>query len=201
MAGPDPELGRWDPLSPQAAAALFAECAAPWWIAGGYAVAAFSGSFERRPHDDLDVGLLARDQDVARELLRGWDLHCADPPGRLRPWRPGEVLEEPIHDIWARERRAGPWRFQLVLNPAEGGEWVYRRDPRIRRPVVDLVWQSGGIPYLVPEVQLLFKSKTLRPKDEQDLRRCLPLLDERRRGWLRRALEVSHPGHPWLGLL
>ena len=111
------------------------------------------------------------------------------------------MLEEPIHDVWARERVGGPWRLQLVLNPSEAGVWIYRRDPYVKRPLAELVWRSEGIPYLVPEVQLLFKSKTLRPKDERDLRDCLPLLTTRQRRWLRRTVMRADAAHPWLTLL
>ncbi len=40
-----------------------------------------------------------------------------------------------------------------------------------------------GIDYLRPEVQLLHKANGLRPKDRQTLMR---------------ALQLAHPGHPWL---
>lgn len=197
----DRDLGEWDPLTPPEIATLFGRCRAPWWIAGGFAIDAFVGRFDRRPHGDIDVGLLARDQDEIRACLSGWDLHCADPPGRLRPWQLGEVLEEPIHDVWVCERAGEPWRLQLVVNPSEGDAWIYRRDPRVRRPTAELVWRSDGIPYLAPEVQLLFKSKTMRPKDERDLADCLPLLSSDQRRWLRQALALGDAAHPWLAFV
>lgn len=199
MAATDP--GMWDPLEPSGVAALLEASSPKWWIAGGYAIDAFVGQVGRRPHDDIDVGLLARDQVLVRGCLEGWDWHCADPPGRLRPWRPGEFLQEPVHDVWARERVGGPWRLQLVLNPGQGETWIYRRDFRIRLHMSDLVWHSNGIPYLAPEVQLLFKSKSARTKDEQDLDDSLPLLSTRQRTWLREALHLSAPMHPWLDRL
>ena len=191
-------LGAWDPITPQEVAELLGDCDAPWWIAGGYAIDALVGRTDRRVHDDIDVGVLARDQVEIRSHLASWDLHCADPPGKLRSWGREEILREPIHDVWAREQTNRPWRVQLVLNPAEAGVWVYRRDARIRRPVSDLTWCVEGIPYLAPEVQLLFKSKTIRPKDEQDLEDSLPLLDSLQRRWLREALELVDPTHVWL---
>lgn len=188
----------WKPLTPEQVAEIFASLQAPWWIAGGYAIDAFVGSFDRRPHGDIDVGLLARDQDAARARLAGWDLHCADPPGTLRPWREGEILEEPVHDVWGRPTRSDPWRLALVLNTGDSDVWVYRRDARVRRPLEELVRHVGGIPYLVPDVQLLFKSKNPRPKDEQDFGDSLPLLTSAQREWLGAALRLTQPGHPWL---
>ncbi len=197
----DDRLGAWDPLTPAAVAELLEGCHAPWWIAGGYAIDALVGQFDRRPHGDIDAGLLARDQEAIRSALAGWDLHCADPPGELRPWHRGEVLEEPIHDVWAREHSEGPWRLQLVLNPAEHDDWMYRRDPRIRRRLEQIMWRSDGIPYLAAEVQLLFKSKTLRPKDDRDFADSLPHLSSPQRIWLRQSLQLSDPEHPWLAVV
>jgi len=195
------ELGPWDHLHPVAVAGLLDGCPISWWIAGGYAIDAFVGRTDRREHDDIDVGILARDQGILQSHLAGWDLRCADPPGALRPWRTGEILEEPIHDVWARERANQPWRLDVLLNSGGADVWIYRRDARIRRDLSELVWWSDGIPYLAPEVQLLFKSKAVRPKDEHDFRDCLPLLGERQRAWLRQTLELVDAAHPWGALL
>jgi hypothetical protein len=197
----DVDQDNWEPLTPEQVAELLGRCAARWWVAGGYAIDAFVGEVDRRPHEDIDVGLLARDQQAVRGCLRGWELFCADPPGTLRPWWPDEQLGEAIHDVWCRPGTRDPWRLALVLNPSDGDTWIYRRDPRIRRHVAEIVWRSGGIDYLAPDVQLLFKSKTLRPKDDQDFTDTLPLLDPAHRSWLREALELAHPGHPWLARL
>jgi hypothetical protein len=197
----DLDLRNWDPLMPGKVAALLGGCEVRWWIAGGYAIDAFVDRFDRRSHEDIDIGLLARDQLALRACLRGWDLYCADPPGTLRPWLPGEVLEEPVHDVWGRRGEAAPWQLALVLNTSCGDEWTYRRDERIRRPVAEIVWHTQGVPYLAAEVQLLFKSRTLRGKDEVDFGDTAPLLSDEQRRWLRAALELAHPGHPWAARL
>lgn len=192
--------GAWDPMTPLEVAGLLTGLDARWWIAGGYAIEAFS-SKAFRDHGDVDVGLLGRDQLAAQRHLAGWDLHAADPPGTLRPWRPGESLKLGVHDIWARRGPGQPWRFQLLLNEADGEDWVYRRDPRIRRALCALVWRRDGIPYLAPEVQLLFKAKAPRAKDEADFEAALPLLDGVQREWLSDALALTEPTSPWLDWL
>ena len=53
----------------------------------------------------------------------------------------------------------------------------------------------------MPEVQLLFKAKTVRAKDERDFADAVPLLDDAQRQWLRDALQVAHPEHQWLSRL
>jgi len=86
-----------------------------------------------------------------------------------------------------------------MIGESDGDEWVYRRDPRIRLPLVRIGRQSdSGLPYLAPEVQLLFKAKQQRAKDEADFARVEPLLDANSRSWLRGALQLTHPDHPWI---
>lgn len=189
--------GVWDPLGPREVAAVMRGFRRPWWIAGGYAIDALCGQ-GRREHGDIDIGLFAADQVAVRTHLRGWDPHAADPPGTLRPWAEEEALPAEVHDIWVRRDEADAWRFQLMLNPRDGDDWVYRRDSRIRRPIGDLVWWREGIPYLAPEIQLLFKSKGAREKDRQDFEDALPLLEREQRQWLAAALGVASPGHEWL---
>jgi hypothetical protein len=55
-----------------------------------------------------------------------------------------------------------------------------------------------GIPYLAPEIQLLYKAKASRPKDEADFARTLPALNKKSRQWLAQSLALIHPDHPWL---
>ncbi|WP_338672596.1 amino acid transporter [Streptomyces sp. SCSIO 30461] len=193
-------LGCWTPDRPEDVAAVFAKADFPWWIAGGYAIELAVGR-ELRPHGDLDVLVLRRDQALVRDVLGGWDLHVADPPGQgeLRPWHPGEVLPPPLHDIWCRRTPETPWAIQLMLDEAVGAQWVSRRHPAIRLPVDRLGRTSeSGIPYLAPEVQLFYKAKAARDKDETDFQAVLPLLDVPARAWLADAIKMIAPGHPWI---
>lgn len=89
--------------------------------------------------------------------------------------------------------------LQVNLNDSEGDRWVYRRDRRVGRPLGEVVLRTReGLPYLAPEVQLLFKAKDPRPMDEWDLEAVLPILSRERRSWLDLAISKAHPDHPWL---
>ncbi|MFJ6633433.1 hypothetical protein ACIQMR_18895 [Streptomyces sp. NPDC091376] len=57
---------------------------------------------------------------------------------------------------------------------------------------------ATGIPYLAPEVQLFYKAKATRDKDETDFEAVLPLLDAPARAWLADAIKVIAPTHHWL---
>ncbi|MBO0793003.1 MAG: aminoglycoside adenylyltransferase, partial [Ktedonobacteraceae bacterium] len=73
---------------------------------------------------------------------------------------------------------------------------------RVFRPLATIGYRtSDGIPYLAPEIQLLYKSRGLRSKDEADFDSTLLYLDQERRQWLAQALTIVHPGHPWLAQL
>lgn len=87
-----------------------------------------------------------------------------------------------------------------MLQEAEGDEWIYRRNGVIRGPLEELVTVIAGIPCLRIDLQLLYKSKDPRPKDEQDLERALIHMNETQRATLASWLRLIDPagGHPWL---
>jgi hypothetical protein len=68
----------------------------------------------------------------------------------------------------------------------------------VTRRTDEILWNTDGINYLRPEIQLLHKAPGLRPKDQEDFKTSLPLLDNAARTWLLSALELAHPDHPWL---
>ncbi len=201
------DLGGWEPLSVDAVTDLLRGVDTPWWIAGGWALDLHLGRVTR-PHHDIDVLVLREGLPRIRERLAGWELHAADPPGAgaLRPWPADEVLPRALHDVWCRPTPGSPWALQLMVDDTDGTDgtdWVYRRDRRIRRPVPELAGpaSSADRPVLAPEIQLLYKSRTPRPKDVADFRQVLGPLGEDRRDWLRTALSTVTPQHDWLGAL
>lgn len=55
-----------------------------------------------------------------------------------------------------------------------------------------------GIPYLAPEIQLFYKAKNGRLKDETDFATILPVLTKPQRQWLADALSLVYgSAHPW----
>jgi hypothetical protein len=134
--------------------------------------------------------------------LKGWNLYAADPPGKLRKWRTGEQLPIGTHDIWGHQTRSDAWQLQIMLTEVEGTEWFSRRNPLIRGNRDELMVLCGDIPCIRPEIQLLYKVKNCRLKDEQDFRACLPRLDEEAKHWLKAKLILLYPqGHKWLQAL
>jgi hypothetical protein len=164
-----------------------------WWIAAGHAIELHVGR-PVRDHEDVDVLVLRDDQEAVRRHLRGWDLRIAH-GGRLEPWPEGARIGLPRTSLWVRSDPDHPWQLQLLLDECYGGTWWFRRDPRIRLPVEELGLHSPeGIPYVRPEVTLLFKAREPRERDETDFEALLPTLDERARA---RLADWLPPDHPW----
>lgn len=127
----------------------------------------------------------------------GWDIHAAHEDA-LIPWESPHRADAP-NNVWLRRNRASPWALDLTVGEGTDTEWVYRRDSEVRRPWRDAICRSdSGIPYLAPELQLLFKSKEPRAKDHADAERVIPGLRRKERAFLDLHLP---PGHPWQSLL
>lgn len=168
-----------------------------WCLAGGQAISRVVGrSF--RSHHDLDIVVLRSEQLAVREWLHDWRLYAADPPGSLRPWARQEILPSTVHDVWCHRDGNESWELQIMIQEADSESWLYRRDARVRGPIEDLAMLVDGVPCLRMDLQLLFKSKAVRPKDDHDFRELAPLLAGAERDNLARWLRLIHPGgHPW----
>ncbi len=193
--------GAWQPLSPEQAAELFEGFDRPWWVAGGWAIDLFLGE-QTRPHADIDIAVFRDNQPALRAHLRTWDIHIAH-KGTLTPWMPDDWLQPPRHQFWARPSREVAWTVEVLLEDRDGDQWVFRRDPAIRMPVRRLARMTADrIPYLCPEVALLYKAKDADlERNATDFEAARLRLDAEERRWLRDALQQAHPGHPWMGRL
>ena len=191
---PPPELGRWQPLTVQEIVEIFSPAPFRWWISGGWALELHFGR-TWRAHEDIDVGVVRAELDAVYAHLSGWDLHVAA-AGRLRPWH-GQPLSSDAqqNNVWCRAKPDGPWLLDMTIGEGSDRGWVYRRDPSFQLPWrVAMSKTSDGVPYLAPDLQLLFKSKTPRPKDDVDAAEVIPELDEQERA---RLIEHLDPDHPW----
>lgn len=183
----------WSALTIDEVQRLLEPVEVPWWIAGGLAIDLFVGR-RTRPHEDTDVQILRGSEAAIARQLAGWELYTAK-EGRLTPWS----VDDNAHAIWCRPTPTAPWALELLVGDVIDGRWLYRRDPRVSRAIEELGDRTrDGVPFVCPEIQLLFKSKTVRSKDEADFRVTLPLLDRAARAWLREALSIAAPAHRWL---
>ena len=178
--------------------ALLSGFGRPWWVAGGWAIDLFLGRVTR-PHKDIEIALIRCDQAALQAYLSHWRFNKVA-GGQRRPWARGERLALPVHEIHGRGD--GGQKLEVLLNEYCDGHWLFRRDSRITRPVGLLTGRTaGGVPFLRPEIVLLYKSKQPGANDQADFHRAAPLLPAHSRRWLRGALRQHLPGHPWLAAL
>lgn len=192
--------GPWAARTPDDVSALLDGYDGLWWIAGGWAIEAFTGV--PRPHGDIDPSIPRSDVPrLCRHLAGRFDVWQAD-KGALRPMLDADdALPTTCGNLWLRPGGAAPWEYDVILMDVASSTWTYKRDRRITLPLGEILWESNGLSYLRPEVQLLHKAPGLRQKDRADFDACAPLLDSEQRRWLRAALETAHPGHEWLEYL
>lgn len=204
---PDEELalerlyGPWRSLSPAEVAALMEGVQAPWWLAGGHAIEAFTGV--PRPHEDADMCFFGRDVPELRRHFEGryhlWSVHAAT----FRPLT--DDHPEPLDlrsQIWIREHSQAPWLVDGLITPDVDGRWLSKRDPTHVADLDEVTWVAGdGVRYLDPEIVLLFKASLDRRKDRRDLEVAWPLLGEKRQTWLMDSLARLYPDHRWREVL
>ncbi|MGW4410225.1 hypothetical protein ACWEJ6_39745 [Nonomuraea sp. NPDC004702] len=126
------------------------------------------GPWEAAPLEEV-VAPPRHDRLAVRRLLTGWDVHAAISPG-------------------------APWRFQLMLDESAEDEWIYRRDPRIRRPLTALTIMRNDSRHLVPEVRL--PAPPLAPSPAPQPPPLTPALADagraRKARWCERPLSRPH---------
>jgi hypothetical protein len=188
---------RWSSCwTPSEVAHRLTGIAAPWYVAAGWALDLFRGT-QTREHGDIEIAIPA-----ARfpEIRRHFPGHVFDAVGSGRIWEgvTPDVLAA-THQTWLRDPGTGNYLLDVFREPHDGDTWICRRDETIRFPYRDIVHHSrGGIPYLAPELVLLFKAKHARRKDQADFDGTVPRMTPAQRRTLAGLLARVHPGHHWL---
>ena len=182
--------------TPARVARLLRTATFPWAIGGGWAIDLWCGPWARRDHADTDVVVWGDDAAAAAEfLLPGWEIHLVS-GGEFTPWD-GSLGD--AHQAWVRRAGDREWAFEILFEQRDGEAWIYRRDPRVRRPASGIIRTVRDLPVVELPVVLLFKAKEPRAADDDDLTAALPLLDRRDRTWLAGAIGTAHGSdHPWI---
>ena len=192
-----PPVAAWAPWSPAEVADQLLHVGVPWCVVGGWAIDLYLDR-QTRPHDDIEIAIARTDFEAVRAHLGQFDFHSVG-DGEVWSLAVGAPPSPHHHQNWLLEPTTQLWRMDVMLEPGDRDTWIYRRDEAIRAPREEMIATNrAGIPFLKPQAGLLYKAKTPRPKDEQDLNQCLPHLDLAARTWLRDALVALHPDHAWL---
>lgn len=109
----------------------------------------------------------------------------AEPPSQLRFWQIGRALGDGVHDVWCRKDQSSPWAFQVMLDEAMVWTGFLADVFSLESPLLSTSKSTTEIPFSIPELQLFYKARDPRPKDELDFAAALPLLNASQIAWLR----------------
>lgn len=179
---------------------LLRDASFQWGVAGGWALDLFLDR-ETRPHSDIEVAILRRNQLEMKKTLADWRFEYIH-RGVINHWKLDIYLKEPVHEIHALNEGYQPTRLEVLLNEHAGKKWVFRRNQGVKLPIGDIFIPSQkGIPILHPKIVLLYKVKINKAKDLEDLRNVAPHLDKSDRSWLYNAIWGTYGRHDWLQYL
>jgi hypothetical protein len=188
---------RWSSCwTPSAVAQQLAGITTPWYVAAGWALDLFHGT-QTRAHGDIEIAIPAAGFPEVRTRFPGYAFDAVS-NGRIWENATPEVLAA-THQAWLRDPATGNYLLDVFREPHDGDTWICRRDETVRLPYSDIIHHThDGIPYLVPELVLLFKAEHARRKDQEDFDKTVPHLTPTHRKTLAELLARAHPGHPWL---
>jgi uncharacterized protein CbrC (UPF0167 family) len=183
----------WTPIE---VAHHLAGIATPWCVAAGWALDLFRGR-QTRAHGDIEIAIPAGGFPEVRSRFPGY-IFDAVGSGRIWEGAAPDALAA-LHQTWLRDPATGNYLLDVFREPHDGDTWICRRDERIRFPYSEIIHHTNeGIPYLAPEMVLLFKAKHVRDKDQADFDATVPHMSAPQRQTLGELLAIAHPGHRWL---
>jgi hypothetical protein len=170
--------------------------AAPWCVAAGWALDLFRGT-QTREHGDIEIAIPAASFPEVRGRFPGYAFDAVS-SGRIWENAAPDVLTA-THQTWLRDPATGNYLLDVFREPHDGETWTCRHDEAIRLPYSEVICRTpDGIPYLAPELVLLFKARHARPKDQADFDATIPHMTPAHRRKLADLLARAHPGHRWL---
>ena len=191
---------RWSSSwTPSEVARRLAGVAVPWCVVAGWALDLFRGT-QTREHGDIEIAIPAAAFPEVRDRFPGY---VFDGVGSGRIWESAgpEVLAA-THQTWLRDPGSGNYVLDVFREPHDGETWICLHDETIRLPYSEIIRRtSDGIPYLAPELVLLFKAKHARPKDQSDFDETIPHMSRTQLTALAGFLARLYPRHQWLDRL
>ncbi len=193
-------------------------------VCGGFALDLFLG-YETRKHGDVDILAFWEDREKiisymqsmgfqVYEMLGGGKVHCITDIRMQEKLRKNifcctedcelvRLYDTEEQDVyWLDFQHTGLIKLdyiEFLFNEKTEDEFVYVRDNRIRREMVKTILEKDGVPYLAPELCLLYKSTDIeREGYQQDFDLTVERLNKEQRVWFDKAMEMLYPeGHRW----
>lgn len=192
---------------------------------GGFAVELFLDKEVRR-HGDIDIAVYWRDRDKIIRYMQslGWHVyemcgngiahHITDINRQIKAKRNIFCFKEDCElvklkpygekDMYYLEfdsKGQSSFNFiEYLFNDRTETEFLYARNHDIGLELTEAILFRAGIPFLSPELILLYKSTDIAREGYQlDFDSAIPPMSSRRKSWLKNALNIMYPqGHPWI---
>ena len=193
-------------------------------ICGGGAIDLFVGH-QTRPHKDLDVAVYWEDRDTIVQYMldNAWDVY--EPCGTehlhkinaatdqkrvktniwcVRPDTPHYSFTKHENNMFAVDfdgkKQTDLGFIEFLFNKRRDDFFLYARNESIKLSMNHAVLKTEGIPFLAPELVLLYKSTAVHnPEYQLDFNNAMPKMDKMQKMWLEEALNGMFPaGHKWL---
>ena len=195
---------------------------------GGQALDLFLG-YESRVHGDIDVCAYWNDRDSIIQYMQSLGFEVYEMLGGGRAHRITDVSDQigkkknifcfrngcPLVKTYPPDEDGCCWMeffhigqtkldfIEFLFNDKTQKAFQYARNREITLGLEKAVLFSEGIPYLSPELCLLYKSTNIeREGYQQDFELAWKAMSPSQRDWLRNALLCEYPnGHPWLNIM
>lgn len=194
-----------------------------WAICGGFALDMFLEKDIRR-HSDIDICVFDKDRErICKYMLqRGWSIYEFRGQGMVNPLDSAMSSENdcnlmcikgtcdfvkfyPCVDsklLYHEFQHSGITELnylEFLFNSMDDNYFEFDKTNSITRELSKAILYNNGIPYLSPELALLFKSSRSENIDYQlDFNETFPIMSEEQKQWFLINLDVLYPnGHTW----
>ena len=157
----------------------------PWFIAGGWAIDLFLEK-ETRLHDNIEIGIYREQQMKLFRYLGKYKKYYIDNRSRIgkyekKEWKK-EYLRLPISEIFVEYDGL---EIEILLNEKDDFDWIYGKNNKIKHERSNVIrYTDDRIPYLCPEIVLLYKTMEMRNKDKDDILNALKKMNYSEKNWL-----------------
>lgn len=193
----------------------------PWAVCGGFALDLFLNR-EIRKHSDIDICVFENDRDCVFKymLSNGWNIYEFRGQGKVRalnsklsseigrnlmcvkddcdfvkffPCEDSNMLYHEFHHIGITKLNY----LEFLFNTINEDNFIFNSELGIKRELTKSILFNNGIPYLSPELALLFKSSKSDNKDYQfDFNKTFSNMNDEQKLWFIESMNVLYPkGH------
>lgn len=196
----------------------------PWAICGGYAISLYLNK-DIRVHGDIDVCVFEKDRNSALKYMldAGWNVYEFRGMGKVRRLNSDAVSDAGRNLMCVKEDcklvKFYPCEeegmlyheflndgiskcnyIEVLFNYEEDSKFVFDADNGIKRESGKTIMHRNGVPYLAPEIVLLYKAaQPDRNENRIDFESAYPHMNDEQKAWLMQSIKKLYPeGHKWM---